>query len=134
MARINSGALFARSGGLYPPPSVIKSWPRPNHTDPETRGLAVPVILIALLIFTFIVYSARMWARLVVAKNAGLDDMLISIAMILVVGSTISVILGKYSIIKNPKDRTDTLQVFKRMASNGILGIKLDEHRSLHDR
>ncbi|KAH7357490.1 hypothetical protein BKA66DRAFT_500989, partial [Pyrenochaeta sp. MPI-SDFR-AT-0127] len=95
MAHVNGlDALYARSGGLYPPSSVINSWPRPNHTNPETRGWATPVILIALLLFTVIIYSARMWARLMVAKNAGLDDLLISIAMILVVGSTISVILG----------------------------------------
>lgn len=88
-------ALFARAGGLYPPPSVISAWPRPNHVNPETRGWGVPIMLTAFLMITFIVYSARMWARLMVAKNAGLDDLLISIAMIFVVGSTVAVILGK---------------------------------------
>ncbi|KAF2177469.1 hypothetical protein K469DRAFT_603311 [Zopfia rhizophila CBS 207.26] len=92
--RAGADALFARSGGLYPPSSVLTSWPRPNYANPETRGWAVPIVLIALLTFTFIVYSARMWARLMVAKNAGLDDLLMSIAMILVVGSTVAVILG----------------------------------------
>ncbi|KAH7067848.1 hypothetical protein FB567DRAFT_411952, partial [Paraphoma chrysanthemicola] len=86
--------LLARAGGLYPPKSVTGTWPKANHVDPVTRGWVVPIFLIASLVFTFAVYCARMWARLRVAKNAGLDDLLISIAMVLVVGSTIAVILG----------------------------------------
>ncbi|KAF2741723.1 hypothetical protein M011DRAFT_318559 [Sporormia fimetaria CBS 119925] len=89
-----NGHLVARAGGLHPPPSVVLSWPRPNHVNPETRGSAAPYTLIILLVLTLIVYTARMWARLVVAKNAGLDDALMSVAMILVVGSTIAVVLG----------------------------------------
>lgn len=48
-----------------------------------------------LLVLTLLVYIARMWARLVVAKNAGLDDWLMSIAMVIVIGSTITVVLGR---------------------------------------
>ena len=98
----NMDALFTRAGGLYPPPSVISSWPRPNHVNPETRGWAVPIVLMVFLTLTFIVYAARMWARLIHAKNAGLDDLLISMAMIFVVGSTIAVILGKTCFFENP--------------------------------
>lgn len=93
----SADTLLIRSGGLYPPSSVLLSWPQPNHANPETRGWTVPIALIVLLAITLIVYSARMWARLIVAKNAGLDDLLVSLAMILVVGSTIAVILGKQS-------------------------------------
>lgn len=86
--------LFARDGGLHPPVSVLVSWPAPNHVNPETRGPGASYALIVLLALTFIVYTARMWARLIVARNAGLDDSLMSIAMILVIGSTIAVVLG----------------------------------------
>jgi hypothetical protein len=45
---------------------------------------------------TFLVYCARMWARLVISKNTGLDDILVSIAMLPLFGLTISSVLGKY--------------------------------------
>lgn len=65
--------LFARNGGLHPPVEVIASWPKPNHIDPEERGWGAPIALVIVLAITFLVYSARIWARLVISKSAGLD-------------------------------------------------------------
>ncbi|KAF2194653.1 hypothetical protein K469DRAFT_686649 [Zopfia rhizophila CBS 207.26] len=98
--------LFPRSGGLHPPSSVIASWPAPNYENPTTRGWTGPILLIAILALTLTVHAARMWARIKVAKNAGLDDLLMSIAMVPLMGLTITVILGS-------------------MGSNCTLGIKL---------
>jgi len=92
-----SGAdtLLARDGGLHPPPEVLLSWPNPNYVDPQERGWEAPVILAIVLGITFLVYTARMWARLVISKNAGMDDLLMSVAMIPLFGLTISAILGR---------------------------------------
>ena len=46
---------------------------------------------------TSTVYAARIWARLFVSKNAGLDDLLMSIAMFPLLGLTVAVVLGKPS-------------------------------------
>ena len=52
-------------------------------------------MLLIFLGITFFVYIARIWARLGLGKNAGLDDTLMSIAMIPLFGLTISSVLGK---------------------------------------
>ncbi|OCK80245.1 hypothetical protein K432DRAFT_298128 [Lepidopterella palustris CBS 459.81] len=81
-------------GGLHPPLSVIETWPIPNYVNPETRDWTVPVLLIVLFVVTFFVFCARMWARLVVGRNAGLDDALVAAAMIPLLGLTLAVCLG----------------------------------------
>jgi hypothetical protein len=91
-----TGGLVARGGGLHPPPEVILSWPKPNHVNPEERGWAAPIALMVLLGITFLVYCARMWARLAISKNTGLDDILVSIAILPLFGLTISTVLGKH--------------------------------------
>lgn len=86
--------LYARDGGLHPPSEVLLSWPRPNYVDPEDRGWTSSIVLLLALGITFLVYVARIWARLSLGKNAGLDDVLMSIAMIPLFGLTISAVLG----------------------------------------
>lgn len=117
-------ALVARAGGLHPPPKVLMAWPKPNRIDPETRGWEAPIVLIIVLAITFFVYTARMWARLVVAKNAGVDDLLMSIAMVPLMGLTIAVVLGKMfnSMTRN---HANVPQVARSMASNGMRGTRL---------
>lgn len=87
--------LFARDGGLHPPSEVLLSWPKPNYINPEDRGWSSSIVLLIFLGITFLVYIARIWARLGLGKNAGLDDTLMSIAMIPLFGLTISAVLGK---------------------------------------
>jgi hypothetical protein len=86
--------LFARDGGVHPPPEVMLAWPKPNYINPEERGWEGPIVLLIALGITFLIYVARIWARLAVAKSAGLDDLLMSIAMLPVLGLTISAVLG----------------------------------------
>jgi hypothetical protein len=92
---VRAEALLPRDGGVHPPPEVLLSWPVPNYVNPEVRGWESSIILIIVLGLTFLVYIGRMWARLVVAKNAGMDDILMSVAMLPVFGLTISAILGE---------------------------------------
>jgi hypothetical protein len=117
-------AIFARDGGLHPPSEVIMKWPKPNRVDPEERGWEAPIALIVILVITFVVYALRMWARLVVARNAGVDDLLMSLAMIPLIGLTISVVLGGYSsslVMTNAQ----CSQLSGYTASNGMPGTRL---------
>ncbi|KAH9870066.1 hypothetical protein J1614_006988, partial [Plenodomus biglobosus] len=82
--------LVGRSGGLHPPAEVIKSWPLPNHENPDERGWEAPIALAIVLGITITVYAARIWARVVISKSAGLDGL----AMLPLIGLTISAILA----------------------------------------
>ncbi|KAJ4402659.1 hypothetical protein N0V91_007033 [Didymella pomorum] len=86
--------IFARDGGLHPPSDVLLAWPKPNYTNPEDRGWSSSIVLLVFVGITFLVYIARMWARLGVGKNHGLDDTIMSVAMIPLFGLTISVVLA----------------------------------------
>ena len=92
----HTGSLVARAGGLHPPPEVLLSWPKPNYVDPEERGWGTPIVLMVFLGISFLVFCARMWARLAISKNTGLDDILVSIAILPLFGLTISTVLGKH--------------------------------------
>jgi hypothetical protein len=70
------------SGGLYPPLSISQSWPEPNYNDPITRGTALIDLTIILYAIAFIIVLARLWARVVVTYDVGLDDVLIVVAMV----------------------------------------------------
>lgn len=68
-------------GGIHPPLAVIATWPAPS-LDPIQRGWNIPIVLIIFTSITFLVVVARLWARLVVQKNPGLDDIVIVLAMV----------------------------------------------------
>ncbi|PVH95561.1 hypothetical protein DM02DRAFT_617820 [Periconia macrospinosa] len=87
-------ALWKRGGGVEPPPEVLLSWPAPNHINPETHSWSGTIVLVVFIALTVAMFGARLTARWVVAKNAGLDDALISVAMIPLIGLTIAVVLG----------------------------------------
>ncbi|KAF2642029.1 hypothetical protein P280DRAFT_290946 [Massarina eburnea CBS 473.64] len=87
-------SLIPRGGGVYPPPEVISSWPQPNYVDPETHDWAGTIVSIVFLCIAVAVFTARMWSRLGIAKNAGLDDLLITIAMLPLIGTTLATVLG----------------------------------------
>lgn len=69
-------------GGKNPPIAVIKSWPKPNYINPETRGPEVRIGSIILGIATLLVVCARLWARFVVVRRPGLDDYLIIVSAV----------------------------------------------------
>jgi hypothetical protein len=134
---VRAGALLPRAGGIHPPPEVLLSWPVPNVVDPEERGWESSILLIVVFALTFLVYIGRMWARLVVAKNAGMDDILMSVAMLPVFGLTISAILGKSRAPFVGKSSDDT-KLSGYTASNGTHGtshrrvrLQLERYRRL---
>lgn len=69
-------------GGIHPPLSVIASWPTPNYVDPERRGWSVVVMCAVLWGLAMVILMMRLWARLVLQHNAGLDDLFIVLAMV----------------------------------------------------
>ena len=66
----------------HPPLDVILSWPKPNYISPETRGHSLLAVNVTFLVIAFIAVVARLWARLRIVKSPGLDDLLITIAMV----------------------------------------------------
>lgn len=65
-----------------PPPEVIASWPQPNYIDPVTRGPALVIVNFILLGLSVIAVGARLWSRLIILRSPGLDDLLITIAIV----------------------------------------------------
>ena len=98
LRRRHADKLMARGGGLNPPPKVVASWPKPNYIDPITHNWAGSIVVLVALAISIVIFIARIWARLVVSKNAGLDDLIMSFAMIALIGTTIAVVLGMESV------------------------------------
>ena len=69
-------------GGLYPPLSVIESWPEPNYVNPILRGNALSTLSIAFIVVSLIVVAARLWARFFILRKPGWDDTLICFALV----------------------------------------------------
>ena len=95
----SASTLFARGGGLHAPPEVLLAWPKPNYVNPETRGWGGAIFCAIMMGIATVVYIARMWARVVVSKNTGWDDILISISMLPLLGLTITTVLGKHYVL-----------------------------------
>jgi hypothetical protein len=68
-------------GGPHPPVEVIVTW-TPNYVDPVKRGPAFIVAVSCILALTYIVVGLRLFARYVLRKNTGLDDILIVINLV----------------------------------------------------
>jgi hypothetical protein len=81
-------------GGIHPPLEVIASWPTPNYTNPVTRGWDIVILDAILLAFAFVVLLARLWARLGLQHNAGLDDVFIVAAFVGVLNFAIDALAG----------------------------------------
>lgn len=87
--------VFDMPGGFNPPQSVIASWPEPNYIDPATRGYALIICLGIFLFVALLALAARIWARFVLVRQAGLDDLLAVFAAISTIGLTVTIALGE---------------------------------------
>jgi len=67
---------------FHPPPSVVATWPFNYTNPPETRGWGIIALFILMIVFAYLVVSLRIWARLRVSKNPGIDDALIVFNMV----------------------------------------------------
>ncbi|KAK8177679.1 hypothetical protein IWX90DRAFT_377440, partial [Phyllosticta citrichinensis] len=84
------------TGGIVPPTELAIAWQNDLEKYPrgERRDDAVIILISALLFTTLSILALRLWARLKVQSNSGLDDLLIVFAAIPTVGLSISIILG----------------------------------------
>ncbi|RAL06194.1 uncharacterized protein BO80DRAFT_370731, partial [Aspergillus ibericus CBS 121593] len=83
-------------GGLHPPLSVIESWPAPNTTDPESHSHAASILAAIFGGIAVVTVSLRLWARCVIQRQGGWDDICVAFALIPTIGLNIAVPLGAY--------------------------------------
>lgn len=81
-------------GGVRPPASAIAAWPDPNYINPETHGNGGFIALVILSPLTLITVLARVYARAVVQRKAGVDDWLMLASLVPTAGVAIGIGLG----------------------------------------
>ncbi|KAJ8110526.1 hypothetical protein OPT61_g6656 [Boeremia exigua] len=77
-----------------PPFDVILSWPKPNYTNPVTRGDALLIVNTVFIVLVVITVGMRMYTRLVIKRCFGLDDVFTLLALLFTIGLTAIVILA----------------------------------------
>ncbi|KAI8288249.1 hypothetical protein K4K60_011296 [Colletotrichum sp. SAR11_57] len=85
-----------------PPISVILAWPRPNYTNPETKGPGLMIIELVFLLMALTCLGLRMYVRLVMIRKTWWDDWLMVGAMISMAAQTLFLFasgLSKLSIL-----------------------------------
>lgn len=76
------------------PLSKYLEWPDANYVDPETRGSALLAINIVFIILVTLSIIIRLYSRIYIKHQSGIDDVMIVIAYICTVGITADVILA----------------------------------------
>lgn len=82
----------------FPPPSVIATWPRPNYTDPPTRGPELLVTEVTTLSVALLCLALRLWVRVRQLHKAWWDDWVMVVAGVCCAGTTVDVILGEFQL------------------------------------
>ncbi|KAF7627652.1 hypothetical protein AFLA_003029 [Aspergillus flavus NRRL3357] len=81
-------------GGIRPPPEVIVSWPKPNMTDPESHGPSGIVLASVFGGIALTTVGVRLWARCVIQRRGGWDDLCAGLAVVPVLGLAIAFVLS----------------------------------------
>jgi hypothetical protein len=76
------------------PIEVLLSFPKPNYIDPETHGPGLMIVATLLSIIAIGVVALRLYARFVITKAPGVDDILIVGALIFGIGLSVIVMVG----------------------------------------
>ena len=100
-------------GGIHPPLGVITSWPAPNHINPETHGPGLLVICCVFGPLAFLTVGARLYARFFLQKSGGLDDWLIAVALLPMLGLLVVIGIGMFPTLKKPLQHLVTAEVDK---------------------
>lgn len=66
----------------FPPPEVLKTFPKPNYVDPVTRGPALMIVELTLLPIALICVALRLWVRIGWLHRSWWDDWLMVTAMV----------------------------------------------------
>lgn len=65
-----------------PPPDVVAAWPEPDYLHPASRGPALLIVELSIVSLASVVLAGRLYCRLAIMRNAGLDDALAVVAMV----------------------------------------------------
>jgi hypothetical protein len=76
------------------PLSVYLHWPAPNYENPTTRGDALLIINIVFIILVTLSIAIRLYSRLRINRQAGMDDIMIVLAYVFTIGMTAVVLLA----------------------------------------
>ena len=77
-----------------PPQQQWLDWPRRNPINPETQGLSLEIVGIAMLALSIICVGLRLYVRIGILHNPGVDDWLVLASLIPSIGMTTSSLLG----------------------------------------
>ncbi|KAE8382726.1 hypothetical protein BDV26DRAFT_253051 [Aspergillus bertholletiae] len=81
-------------GGIHPPLEVIASWPKANTTNPESRG-SLSIILAGVFGgLALVAVGVRFWARCVIQRRAGWDDLFAALSAGPIVGLMVVFVLS----------------------------------------
>jgi hypothetical protein len=69
-------------GGTIASWSVVATWPKPNYEHPVKKGDALTVLCIVLAPLTTVLVALRLWCRVIIIKQPGLDDFLIILGLV----------------------------------------------------
>jgi hypothetical protein len=69
-------------GGIQPPLDVLLNWPIPNYVDPPTKPSYVLIVACVLGPISIALLFARLWVRVRLQRNAGLDDWLMLASLV----------------------------------------------------
>jgi hypothetical protein len=79
------------------PLSVYMHWPAPNYENPTTRGDALLSINIVCIILVTLSIGIRLYSRMLVKHQSGIDDIMIVLAYVFTIGMTAVVLLANRS-------------------------------------
>ncbi|KAL9601652.1 MAG: hypothetical protein Q9219_002372 [cf. Caloplaca sp. 3 TL-2023] len=73
---------------------IIKSWPKANYVNPETRGPALTVVNIVFIILVILVAFLRFYTRLRITHSFGADDWVIAASLVPTFALTVVVLVA----------------------------------------
>ncbi|KAK7546004.1 hypothetical protein IWX92DRAFT_195210 [Phyllosticta citricarpa] len=69
-------------GGLHPPLELYHAWQTDQFPHGERRDWSIVIIVTLFGVLAYATVAARLWARVMVNRNSGLDDALIVVALV----------------------------------------------------
>ncbi|GME42048.1 hypothetical protein GTA08_BOTSDO06142 [Neofusicoccum parvum] len=112
-------------GGLHPPLELVLAWQTDAFPHGIRRGPTLAVVVAVMFFLTLFIVCGRLYARVIVQRNAGLDDLLIALAMIPTTGLAVSIGLADriYGFDRHIWDTTAELGVKGREITFAISGF-----------
>ena len=89
------------------PPNVVAGWPAPNHTNPETKGPALPTIVLLFYVLAAFALIVRLYDKLKLSRRFFAEDYLIILAMV----SPTSILFNQLTCLSNSLIKVPTTVV-----------------------